>query len=184
MSILGGRGCGGKSIFMTRIQKIVSLIPFLIICGCLVVSWVDFIFGDLIASTRHYITPALVVLNGVLYFIRFRAGIWMTGAILFFGIANVISLSSGISTFSVMGSPQIETRSFLILIVYGIIDFGVFGHLFFRKNGASDIARSRKDDFTPQTLEEYNRELEEANLRIEAGRYVTQEDLEKEMKKW
>jgi hypothetical protein len=43
---------------------------------------------------------------------------------------------------------------------------------------------SRKEDFKPQTLEEYNRELEEADLRIEAGHYVTQEDLEKEMKKW
>jgi hypothetical protein len=42
----------------------------------------------------------------------------------------------------------------------------------------------RRGDFTPQTLEEYNRELEEADQRIEAGHYLTQEDMEKEMKTW
>jgi hypothetical protein len=43
---------------------------------------------------------------------------------------------------------------------------------------------SRTDNFTPQTLEEYNRQLEEADQRIEAGHFVNQEDLEKEMKTW
>lgn len=43
---------------------------------------------------------------------------------------------------------------------------------------------SRKDAFTPQTIEEYNRELEEANQRIEAGHFISHEELEKEMKKW
>jgi hypothetical protein len=46
------------------------------------------------------------------------------------------------------------------------------------------LSMSRRDDFKPQTLEEYNRELEEADRRIEAGHFITQEDLEKEMKTW
>jgi len=46
------------------------------------------------------------------------------------------------------------------------------------------LSLSRRDDFKPQTLEEYNRELEEADKRIEAGYFSTQEDLEKEMKTW
>jgi hypothetical protein len=118
---------------VTRIQKIVSLIPFMAMLGCLAATWINFIFGDYIASSRHFITLGLVLLNCILYFIRFRPGIWMTGAILFFGIANVISLSSGVNTFSVMGSPQIESRSFMILILYGVIDFGIYGYLFFKK---------------------------------------------------
>ena len=44
--------------------------------------------------------------------------------------------------------------------------------------------KGRKEDFKPQTLEEYNKELEEADRRIEAGHFITQEDLEKEMKAW
>ncbi len=34
------------------------------------------------------------------------------------------------------------------------------------------------------SIEQYNRELEQAEHQIEAGNYVTQEDLEKEMEAW
>ena len=33
-------------------------------------------------------------------------------------------------------------------------------------------------------LEEYNRELDAANARIESGKFITQEDLEKEASQW
>lgn len=34
------------------------------------------------------------------------------------------------------------------------------------------------------SFEEYNRELDEANARIESGNYIIQEDLEKEASQW
>ncbi len=34
------------------------------------------------------------------------------------------------------------------------------------------------------SVEQYNKELDEANARIEAGEFITQEDLEKEASKW
>jgi hypothetical protein len=34
------------------------------------------------------------------------------------------------------------------------------------------------------SLEEYNRDLDEANARIESGRFITQETLEKEATRW
>jgi hypothetical protein len=34
------------------------------------------------------------------------------------------------------------------------------------------------------SIEQYNEELDEANARIEAGEFITQEDLEKEASKW
>lgn len=34
------------------------------------------------------------------------------------------------------------------------------------------------------SLEEYNRELDDANTRIESGKFITQEDLEKEASQW
>lgn len=33
-------------------------------------------------------------------------------------------------------------------------------------------------------LEEYNKELDEANTRIESGKFITQEDLEKDANQW
>ena len=36
----------------------------------------------------------------------------------------------------------------------------------------------------PQTIEEYNREIENAVAEIESGKFITQEELEKEMQLW
>ena len=33
-------------------------------------------------------------------------------------------------------------------------------------------------------MEEYNRELDEANARIESGKFISQDDLEKEASQW
>jgi len=41
------------------------------------------------------------------------------------------------------------------------------------------FAERREDDFNPQTIEEYNRELDEANARIDAGEFVTHEEVMK-----
>lgn len=36
----------------------------------------------------------------------------------------------------------------------------------------------------PQTIEEYNLDLEEGNVEIERGQYITATDLKAEIKKW
>jgi len=36
----------------------------------------------------------------------------------------------------------------------------------------------------PQTLEEYNRDLEEGDAEIEKGNYITNEQLKKQIKSW
>jgi hypothetical protein len=41
-----------------------------------------------------------------------------------------------------------------------------------------------KSFIRPQTIEEYNRELDEANEEIEKGEFVTMEELIKEMQTW
>ena len=42
---------------------------------------------------------------------------------------------------------------------------------------------SRKDEFKPVSLEEYNRELEEADAEIETGNYVPHEEVMKRYSK-
>ncbi|HRP31007.1 MAG TPA: hypothetical protein PKV73_03930 [Agriterribacter sp.] len=39
--------------------------------------------------------------------------------------------------------------------------------------------KSRKSEFAPQSLEEYNRELEQADEEIEAGEYISHEEVVK-----
>lgn len=45
------------------------------------------------------------------------------------------------------------------------------------------ILRSRKSA-VESSFENYNRELDEANARIESGKFITQEELEKEASEW
>jgi len=44
--------------------------------------------------------------------------------------------------------------------------------------------KGRKTENERISIEQYNRELEEAERQIEQGNFITQEDLEKEMKIW
>jgi alkyl hydroperoxide reductase subunit AhpF len=44
--------------------------------------------------------------------------------------------------------------------------------------------KARNDASGRISIEQYNRELDEAEAEIEAGNFITQEDLEKEMEKW
>ncbi|MGJ7033470.1 hypothetical protein [Niabella hirudinis] len=41
-----------------------------------------------------------------------------------------------------------------------------------------------KTSDAPQTLEEYNKELEQADAEIDTGKYTTMEELLKEMEQW
>ncbi len=43
---------------------------------------------------------------------------------------------------------------------------------------------SRKDQYERITVEQYNKELDEAMERVSKGEYTTFEELEKEMKSW
>lgn len=43
---------------------------------------------------------------------------------------------------------------------------------------------NRRRDFEHISIEQYNKELQEAERQIEEGNFITQEELEKEMVKW
>lgn len=47
----------------------------------------------------------------------------------------------------------------------------------------SRLLKNRKK-LIDSALETYNRELDEANARIDSGRFITQEDLEREVSEW
>ena len=47
-----------------------------------------------------------------------------------------------------------------------------------------DFLQSRHQDTQRVSLEQYNRELDEANARVEAGDYLTQEQVEEASRQW
>lgn len=47
-----------------------------------------------------------------------------------------------------------------------------------------EYSQKRNEEYLGESIEDYNRELDEAKARVESGKFITQEDLEKESSKW
>ena len=51
-------------------------------------------------------------------------------------------------------------------------------------NMIKTFLQTRKQDNSRVTIEQYNKEMEESERQIEDGKFVTHDELEKEMEKW
>ncbi|MFT3748712.1 MAG: hypothetical protein QM768_10360 [Agriterribacter sp.] len=49
---------------------------------------------------------------------------------------------------------------------------------------AENICKGKSKTNACVSIEQYNKELEEAKRQIESGNFITQEELEKEIKQW
>jgi predicted transcriptional regulator len=45
-------------------------------------------------------------------------------------------------------------------------------------------SQARDENYLGESIDDYNRELEEAKARVESGKFITHEDVEKESSKW
>ena len=62
--------------------RIISAIPFLIISFAVLYTWFEIITTEYIGTWRHYVALALVAINAVLYFVRYKPAVLLTGLIL------------------------------------------------------------------------------------------------------
>ena len=60
-------------------KKIIPSIPFLITCTIVAYNWFEFITTEYLAEAKHYIALALIIINAVLYFIKQKQAILLTG---------------------------------------------------------------------------------------------------------
>lgn len=109
------------------IKKIIGLIPFLIICGIVIYTWVEFISTDYVATWRHYLALIAVAINAALYFVQYKKALLITGLILLLATFNLISFFNDIQTW-VFGIGPIRTfplqlNSLLLLIIYCLANF-------------------------------------------------------------
>ena len=109
------------------IRKIISLIPFLIICGIVIHTWVEFITTDYIATWRHYLALIAVAINAALYFVRYKQALLLTGLILILATFNLLSFFYDIKTWVFGIGPlrtlPMELKSLLLLVIYCLVNF-------------------------------------------------------------
>lgn len=110
-------------------KRIVSSIPFLIISLIVLYTWFQIITTEYIATWRHYVALALVVINVGLYFVRYKQAVLLTGIILILATVNLLSFFTIIQTsgLTIMGvsTPEIQLKSLLLLVIYCAINFNL-----------------------------------------------------------
>jgi len=110
-------------------NRIITAIPFLIISLVVLYSWFEIITMEYIATWRHYAALALVAINAVLYFVRYKPAVLLTGLILILATFNLLSFFTIIQTSGlvIMGvpTPEIQLKSLLLSVIYCAINFDV-----------------------------------------------------------
>lgn len=70
-----------------------------------------------------------------------------------------------------------------IHLVYGMMKEDKKGAAIYTVQGKPLTQKQYKDDID-EARKQYNKELDEAEARIDTGKYISHEDLEKEAKQW
>lgn len=110
-------------------NRILPSIPFLIISLIVLYTWFEIITAEYIATWRHYVALALVAVNAVLYFVKYKQAVLLTGIILILATFNLLSFFAIIQTsclgFGSITTPDIQLKSLLLLVIYCVINFNI-----------------------------------------------------------
>jgi hypothetical protein len=113
-----------KTPDIPKARKLLASLPYLLVVAICINSWYKFLTHEYNPSTVHYVTLALVVLNGLVLCWRFKPGLLMTGAILLlaaFGLLFFLTIWASSVTLFGLTFP-FEGWSFLLLILYIVIN--------------------------------------------------------------
>jgi len=127
---------------MNMKKRIINSIPFLIVGIIVLYAWVQIMTTEYAATWRQYVALALVGINAVLYFVKFKHAILLTGVILLLATFNLLSFFTVVQTSYMrivnVTTPEIQLKSLALLVIYGVINFNflVDWYLDVREDGA------------------------------------------------
>lgn len=90
-------------------------------------TWIEFAANKHLPTWRQYVALAFVIVNALVYFIRFRPAVLLTGVILVLAAVNLLCFftfieTSGITIGSV-STPGIQLWSLLILVGWFAVNY-------------------------------------------------------------
>jgi hypothetical protein len=95
-------------------------------------TWFEITTTECIATWRHYTALALIGVNMMLYFLRYKQAILLTGAILILATFNLLSFFTIIQTFYLgfwsLTTPGIQLKSLLLLVIYCLVNFNLLAN--------------------------------------------------------
>ncbi len=113
-----------------ELNKIVKVIPFILLIIISINTWYKFFTHVNVPILEHYFAIIAVVINIILYFVKYKYGILLTGIILIFGIFGLLVFMPvksleyyGITISGIdINTPYLEWKIFLILLLYLVIN--------------------------------------------------------------
>jgi hypothetical protein len=119
--------------------RLLQILPFIVLSAIVACTWFVFLTTNYTASWRHYILLTLMVINGILYVKKFTMAIVMTGVILilcsFYLLPPFKEIESAFIGIGPVQIPWIEWWSFLIFLVYCMINFHFLINLHLDRKG-------------------------------------------------
>ena len=112
-------------------KKILQMTPYILVGVILCVTWFKLITTDITATIKHYSALIAFVGNGLLYLIKFRLGIVVTGVLLAVATFNIVALFAVTTTHSYfirfgsmeLAFPSIQRLPLLIFAIYLTINY-------------------------------------------------------------
>ena len=120
----------------TKINKyrILQITPFIIMFCIVANTWVIFLSTEYEASWKHYLLLAFILINGILYSRKWKLAVLLTGFLLicctFYLLPPFLQVESAFIHIGPIPIPWIEYWSFLILLIYFIINFNYLIELY------------------------------------------------------
>jgi hypothetical protein len=104
---------------LNKRRKLIAALPFIAVCVIMLYTWIEFATNMYLPTWRQYLALALVIVNVVVYFVRFRQAILLTGIILALATVNLLCFFAIIQTSWItigsVSTPGIQLWSLLIL---------------------------------------------------------------------
>ena len=108
-------------------RRLLACLPFFLVVGLVINTWCKFYRHEYDPTAVHYVTVALVGINGVLLVIKFKPGVLLTGVILLFAAFDLLHFfedtSSSLTAFGL--TIPFEGWSFLIFLGYIFLNCGM-----------------------------------------------------------
>ena len=123
---------------MTK-QKILILLPLLVIGGLIIYSWIIILFTNVMATWQHWTALLLFIVIAFLFFKNFKWAVLATGVYLILGTINLLSLTPSVitNTYGIkIGSveiwtPSLQLLSFGLLVLFAILNFDTLTDMYF-----------------------------------------------------
>jgi len=130
---------------MTK-QKILLLIPLLIIASLLIYTWSCIFFEAYYVSWQHVAGTVLFIIPIIMFFSNFKASILTMGCYLLLGTFNLLAFTPWIESTSYwmkigpleLGTPKLQLFSFLLLILFCALNFKTLVNIYLDYKGYKD----------------------------------------------